>query len=46
MTLLSPGDQIPALILPLPGGDTLAVPGALAGGFGVVLFYRAAAGSA
>jgi peroxiredoxin len=40
MTLLSPGDQFPALNLSLPGGDTLAVPGALAGGFGVVLFYR------
>src|ERR1700730_7826591 len=40
MTLLNPGDQFPELILSLPGGDTLAVPGALAGGFGVILFYR------
>jgi peroxiredoxin len=40
MTLLSPGDQFPAMDLSLPGGDTLAVPGALAGRFGVVVFYR------
>src|ERR1700727_560395 len=40
MTLLSPGDQFPALLLSLPGGDTFAVPEALAGGYGVVLFYR------
>src|SRR5258708_4550145 len=40
MTLLGPGDQFPALLLSLPGGDTLAVPDALAGEFGVVLFYR------
>ncbi len=40
MTLLSPGDQFPALLLSLPGGDTLAVPDALAGEFGVILFYR------
>jgi peroxiredoxin len=40
MTLLSPGDQFPALLLSLPGGDALAVPDALAGGFGVILFYR------
>jgi peroxiredoxin len=40
MTLLSPGDQFPALLLSLPGGDTFAVPEALAGGFGVILFYR------
>jgi peroxiredoxin len=40
MTLLSPGDQFPALLLSLPGGDTLAVPDGLAGGFGVILFYR------
>jgi peroxiredoxin len=40
MTLLSPGDQFPALNLSRPGGDTLALPGALAGGFGVILFYR------
>ena len=40
MTLLQPGDRFPALSVPLPGGDTLALPDALAGGFGVVLFYR------
>jgi peroxiredoxin len=40
MTLLSPGDQFPALPLALPGGGTLTLPDALAGGFGVVLFYR------
>ena len=40
MTLLHPGDQFPALPLTPPGGDTLALPDALAGGFGVVLFYR------
>jgi peroxiredoxin len=40
MTLLSPGDQFPALSLTPPGGEILALPGALAGGFGVVLFYR------
>jgi peroxiredoxin len=40
MTLLNPGDQFPAMVLSLPGGDTLALPGALAGRFGVVLFYR------
>jgi peroxiredoxin len=40
MTLLSPGDQFPVLSLTPPGGNILALPGALAGGFGVVLFYR------
>ena len=40
MTLLNPGDQFPGLTLALPGGDSLALPDALAGGFGVVLFYR------
>jgi peroxiredoxin len=40
MTLLKPGDQFPALTLALPGGHSLALPDALAGGFGVVLFYR------
>jgi peroxiredoxin len=41
MTLLHPGDQSPALTLTLPGGDIIALPDALAGGFGVILFYRA-----
>src|SRR5487761_1355403 len=40
MTLLNPGDTFPALNVALPGGDTLALPGALAGGVGVILFYR------
>jgi peroxiredoxin len=42
MTLLSPGDRFPSLSLALPGGDTLALPNALTGSFGVVLFYRGA----
>jgi peroxiredoxin len=40
MNLLKPGDQFPTLTLTLSGGGNLALPGALAGGFGVVLFYR------
>src|ERR1700748_264850 len=40
MTLLSPGDQFPVLSLTPPGGNILALPAALAGGFGVILFYR------
>jgi peroxiredoxin len=40
MTMLNTGDQFPALPLTLPGGETLPLPGALAGGFGVVLFNR------
>jgi peroxiredoxin len=40
MALLNAGDPFPALSLKLPGGESLALPGALAGGFGVVLFYR------
>src|ERR1700678_4416054 len=40
MTLLNAGDQFPSLTVSLPGGDTPALPDALAGGFGVVLFYR------
>ncbi|RKN33921.1 peroxiredoxin family protein [Micromonospora musae] len=40
MTLLQPGERFPALTLSLPDGETLRVPDALAGGFGVVLFYR------
>jgi peroxiredoxin len=40
MNLLNPGDQFPDLTLTLPGGGTLALPDALAGSFGVVLFYR------
>jgi peroxiredoxin len=40
MTLLHPGDRFPELAVALPGGETLHLPGALAGHFGVVLFYR------
>ncbi|MFI7609428.1 peroxiredoxin family protein [Micromonospora sp. NPDC049366] len=40
MSLLHPGEQFPALTLSLPGGETLPLPDALAGGFGVVLSYR------
>jgi peroxiredoxin len=40
MAQLSPGDPFPSLTVALPGGDTLTLPDALAGSFGVVLFYR------
>ena len=40
MPLLAPGDDFPALELALTGGDTLDLPDALAGHFGVVLVYR------
>jgi peroxiredoxin len=40
MTLLNPGDRFPALPLTPPGGATITLPDALAGEFGVVLFYR------
>src|ERR1700693_5143376 len=40
MALLSPGDTFPKLTITVPAGGTLALPDALAGGFGVVLFYR------
>ncbi|MEO3868881.1 redoxin domain-containing protein [Nonomuraea sp. B12E4] len=40
MNLLHPGDKFPALTVSLPGAETLQLPDALAGGFGVVLFYR------
>jgi peroxiredoxin len=42
MTLLNPGDLFPELTVTVPGGDTLTLPAALSGGFGVVLFYRGA----
>ena len=38
--LLHPGDSFPELTVALPGGRSLQLPGALAGRFGVVLFYR------
>jgi peroxiredoxin len=40
MVLLSPGDRFPDLTLRQPGGGAIELPGALAGSFGVVLFYR------
>ena len=42
MSLLQPGQHFPALTLSLSGGETLQLPDDLAGGFGVVLFYRGA----
>ena len=42
MTLLHPGGRFPTLSVALPAGETLSLPDALAGGFGVVLFYRGA----
>jgi peroxiredoxin len=42
MTLLNPGDSFPQLTVTVPGSDTLSLPDALSGGFGVVLFYRGA----
>jgi peroxiredoxin len=39
---LHPGDAFPGLIVNLPGGRTVHLPGDLAGRFGVVLFYRGA----
>lgn len=38
--MLNPGDTFPALSVSLPGGETLQLPDAFTGGFGVVLFYR------
>lgn len=40
MPVLGVGDKFPALSLDLPGGTTLELPDALAGHYGVVLFYR------
>jgi len=40
MTLLHPGEVIPPITLALPDGNTHALPEALTGRFGVVLFYR------
>ncbi len=42
MPLLSPGDAFPSLLLTLPDGPSVEIPGALNGHFGVVLFYRGA----
>jgi hypothetical protein len=38
--VLGVGDKFPALPVDLPGGTTLQLPDALAGHYGVVLFYR------
>ena len=40
MPVLGVGDKFPALCLDLPGDTTLQLPDALAGHYGVVLFYR------
>ena len=40
MLLLHPGDPFPELSLALPGGQTVTVPEAFGGEFGVILFYR------
>ena len=40
MALLNPGDRFPDLTVTVAGDDTIELPGALAGSFGVVLFYR------
>src|SRR3984893_5132185 len=40
MTVLHPGDPFPSLTVALPGGRALRLPDALAGRFGVVLYYR------
>jgi peroxiredoxin len=40
MTLLNPGDEFPSLTVSLLGRDHLVLPDALAGDFGIVLFYR------
>jgi peroxiredoxin len=40
MSLLNPGDAFPQLYVHTVDGPDLDLPGTLAGGFGVVLFYR------
>ena len=40
MPLLHPGAIFPGLTLTVPGGETVKVPEAFAGQFGVLLFYR------
>lgn len=40
MTLLSPGDTFPSLQITPVAAEPITLPGALAGKFGVVLFYR------
>lgn len=40
MPLLHPGDVYPEMLLRLPGGQSVTVPEAFRGDFGVLLFYR------
>ena len=40
MTLLKPGDPFPAITVSAAEGDDITLPDDLAGGYGVVLFYR------
>jgi peroxiredoxin len=40
MPRLNPGDLFPTITVPVADGKTLTLPDALAGSFGVVLFYR------
>ena len=40
MPCCTPGETFPDLTLTVPGGQTVLLPGAFAGRFGVVLFYR------
>ncbi|WP_329260456.1 peroxiredoxin family protein [Actinoallomurus sp. NBC_01490] len=40
MPLLNPGDRFPSLTVPSLDGGSLALPDALRGHFGVILFYR------
>jgi peroxiredoxin len=42
MPLLNPGDPFPRLTISTTDGQTLTLPDAFAGDFGVVLFYRGA----
>jgi peroxiredoxin len=42
MPLLNPGDPFPRLTISTSDGQALTLPGAFAGEFGVVLFYRGA----
>jgi peroxiredoxin len=42
MPLLNPGDLFPTVSVPTAGRETLTLPDALTGSFGVVLFYRGA----
>jgi peroxiredoxin len=42
VSLLNPGDSFPRLTISTTDGQTLTIPEAFAGDFGVVLFYRGA----